>query len=89
MTNMLLDKDTKKEDIYFNEDQRTIRQVHMSGHDKNFKTKILNKMERKTKQMERIKRRERMMLLHQLHVTKILTWKVMNVNERMPHSYHS
>ena len=36
MTNMLLDKDTKKEDIYFYEDQRTIRQVHMSGHDNNF-----------------------------------------------------
>ena len=57
-TNRLLDEESKKEDIAFYEDQRTVRQAHMSGHDKIFKTKVLNKMEREMKQTKRMRKQE-------------------------------
>ena len=47
--NRLLKEESKKEDIAFYNDQRTTRVAHMSGHDKIFEGKILNKMKRDTK----------------------------------------
>ena len=53
MKNRLLSSETKKEDIAFYRDQQTLRIANMSGHDKIFESKAVDKIVREQKQEKR------------------------------------